>query len=110
MERPTVEIPAQTMSELVYGTTTKRNRRPTMRTMILTLTTTATLLLAAISGAYAAPQAKPAKDDIHVATCNDGKEYYARTNEHRGACSGHKGVAKWADGTPVKASKASSYR
>lgn len=40
---------------------------------------------------------------IHVATCNDGKEYWARTNEHRGACSGHGGVATWTDGSPVKA-------
>lgn len=39
---------------------------------------------------------------VHVATCRDGKEMYAKTNEHRGACSGHGGVASWANGSPVK--------
>jgi hypothetical protein len=48
---------------------------------------------------------------IHVATCNDGKEYWAKTNEHRGACSGHGGVASWTDGSPVKAKgRKTSYR
>lgn len=47
---------------------------------------------------------------IKVATCKDGKEYWAPTNEHRGACSGHGGVASWADGSPVKAGRTSRYR
>jgi hypothetical protein len=48
---------------------------------------------------------------IRVATCNDGKEYWARTNEHRGACSGHGGVAAWADGSEVKShGRKTSYR
>jgi hypothetical protein len=48
---------------------------------------------------------------IHVATCNDGKEYWAKTNEHRGACSGHGGVASWVDGSEVKSKgRKTSYR
>lgn len=48
---------------------------------------------------------------IHVATCNDGKEYWAKTNEHRGACSGHQGVAVWMDGSPVRSNgRKTSYR
>lgn len=48
---------------------------------------------------------------IHVADCVDGKQYWARTNEHRGACSGHGGVAAWADGSPVRAKgRTTSYR
>lgn len=37
-----------------------------------------------------------------LATCNDGKTMYSSTGDHRGACSGHGGVASWADGSPVK--------
>jgi hypothetical protein len=44
-----------------------------------------------------------------VAVCNDGKTYYAKTNEHRGACSGHGGVKSWADGSPVKSKSKSTY-
>jgi len=47
---------------------------------------------------------------IKVATCVDGKEYYAPTNEHRGACSGHGGVASWADGSAVRAKGGKSAR
>lgn len=47
---------------------------------------------------------------IKVATCNDGKEYYAPTNDHRFACAGHKGVAKWEDGSPMRAKKAAGTR
>ena len=47
---------------------------------------------------------------IKVADCKDGKAYYAPTNEHRGACSGHGGVASWADGSPVKSSGGKSAR
>lgn len=48
---------------------------------------------------------------IKVATCNDGKAYWSRTNEHRGACSGHGGVAAWTDGSPVHSNgRKTSYR
>lgn len=75
-------------------------------------------ILAVSSMAFAAPKPAPATSkasqatatEVHVATCRDGKEYYAPTNEHRGACSGHGGVAVWQDGTPVKAPKSSRYR
>lgn len=38
-----------------------------------------------------------------VATCKDGQTYSNDTGHHVGACRGHGGVAKWADGSPVKA-------
>jgi hypothetical protein len=80
----------------------------------------ASLATFATATAYATP-AKPAVDtkhsvsgqdgQIHVATCVDGKEFYSRTNEHRGACSGHGGVAAWADGSEVKShGRKTSYR
>lgn len=80
----------------------------------------ASLATFATATAYAAP-GKPAVDtqhsvsgkdgQIHVATCVDGKEYYNVTNEHRGACSGHGGVASWADGSEVKSKgRKTSYR
>jgi hypothetical protein len=47
---------------------------------------------------------------IRVATCADGKAYFAPTNEHRGACSGHGGVVEWADGSPVRAKGGKSER
>lgn len=37
-----------------------------------------------------------------VATCRDGKTAYSASDEHRGKCSGHGGVASWADGSPVR--------
>lgn len=57
-----------------------------------------TLLGAAIANAA------PGKPNlVPVAKCHDGKTMMG-TNpaEHRGACSGHGGVASWADGSPVK--------
>ena len=56
--------------------------------------------------------AAPANDKtVHVATCNDGKEMYSATNQHRGACASHGGVKVWGDGTPVKShAKKSDYR
>lgn len=90
-----------------------------MKTLIATMLATLVTLGACV--ANAAP-AKPTATDtqhsvsgqdgqIHVATCNDGKEYWAKTNEHRGACSGHGGVATWADGSPVKSgARKTSYR
>ncbi len=61
------------------------------------------------------PKAKaPATDavaGILTAVCRDGKSYYHPTGEHRGACSGHGGVASWADGSPVKSGgRKTSYR
>lgn len=77
-----------------------------MKTIIL-----ASLLSASL--AHAAPaQEAPAKSTmVEVATCNDGKVYSHVTGEKRGACSGHGGVASWADGSPVKSKGAkTSYR
>lgn len=56
--------------------------------------------------ALGAPAAKPAaKDDmVFVAECNNGKKYYHKTGERRGACSGQSGVKVWADGTAPKSS------
>lgn len=89
-----------------------------MKTLIATMI--ASLIAFGAATAYAAPAARPtdvqkAKSGetgmIHVATCNDGKEYWARTEEHRGACSGHGGVAAWSDGSPVKSgARKTSYR
>lgn len=45
---------------------------------------------------------------VKVATCRDGKDFYTSSvgrdgkPSHMGACSGHGGVATWADGSPVK--------
>jgi len=70
----------------------------TVASMLLSLT----VLFSAV--ALGAPLPPNAKDDnkVHVATCRDGAEMYAASNEHRGACSGHGGVRSWADGSPVK--------
>jgi predicted lipoprotein with Yx(FWY)xxD motif len=69
------------------------------------------LTLGTSAAAFGAQPAKPAANtDKPVATCRDGKTYYNATGEHRGACSGHGGVAAWADGTPVKAKRGTSYR
>lgn len=46
-----------------------------------------------------------------VAVCSDGAIYSNTTGRHQGACRGHKGVAKWMDGSAVKAkSKGGHYR
>lgn len=69
-----------------------------------------TMLGAAIAKA---DQAKPAPQKQPVATCNDGKTMYSSNpHEHRGACSGHGGVAAWTDGSPVKThgGKATEYK
>lgn len=84
------------------------------------------LTLLASSAAYAAPSDLPNRgprgkadagyapahsDLIEVATCKDGTKMWAPTNEHRGACRGHGGVASWADGSPVRTRKGSrEYR
>jgi hypothetical protein len=73
-------------------------------------------LIASLTGfysavAFAAPVAK-----VEVAKCNDGKTMMGTPDadgkvEHRGACSGHGGVASWADGTPVKShAKKTEYK
>jgi len=73
------------------------------------------LSLAAFSGslALAAPAATKKPELVPVATCNDGKTMMG-TNpaEHRGACSGHGGVASWADGSPARShgGRKTSYR
>lgn len=43
----------------------------------------------------------PPKGSKPIATCRDGGTYYSTSGDHRGACSGHGGVAAWADGSPV---------
>ncbi len=57
------------------------------------------ILASAAFGAAPAAKGKP------LATCNDGTTMYSTTGEHRGACSGHKGVKAWADGSPVHTNK-----
>jgi hypothetical protein len=86
-----------------------------MKTIILSLSLAISSLAYAAPAAPKAPAAPAAADSsdglVEVATCVDGKTYYNRSGEHRGACSGHKGVASWADGSPVKSGGgASSYR
>ncbi len=81
-----------------------------MKTTILSMLLALVSVPASIAyAAPAAPSAKPAAEQ-KVATCRDGKTYYTATGDHRGACSGHGGVATWADGSAVKAKRASSYR
>ncbi len=65
----------------------------------LILATSLALSLLTYRAAFGAETAKP---KVKVAECNDGTTMYAETNEHRGACSGHKGVKVWSDGSPVK--------
>jgi hypothetical protein len=89
-----------------------------MKTLIATMI--ASLVAFGAATAFAAPPKMPVDTkhsvsgkygQIHVATCNDGKEFYSVTNEHRGACSGHGGVASWADGSEVKShGRKTSYR
>ena len=59
--------------------------------------------------AFAAPAKGP--EMVPVAVCNDGQTMKGTNpSEHRGACSGHGGVASWADGSPVKShAKKTSY-
>lgn len=80
-----------------------------MKTIIL-----ASLLSASLAHAAPAKQAAPKEESgvVKVAECRDGKTMYGPSaSEHRGACSGHGGVAAWADGSPVKGSgKKTSYR
>ena len=103
---PTVIIPRQSMRQLVYGETPRsKGLRMLVAAMFFSLGTVGA------SVAFAAPaqptdvQKSVSGQDgkIKVATCNDGKEYWATTNDHRFACAGHKGVASWADGSPVRA-------
>lgn len=109
-------IPVETMSELVFGERlikraahVRIERRATVRKTVAMMLVSIGLLFGAV--ANAAPDKKAKADDmVKVAECRDGKTYYAPTNEHRGACSGHGGVASWADGSPVKAPKSARYR
>lgn len=77
----------------------------------ITIFFTGSLLCALMAtGALAAPAPKEGtmRD---VATCRDGKTYRNTTGRHMGACSGHGGVAKWADGSPVKShTKTTEYK
>lgn len=73
---------------------------------------TASLVLSALTvrPAFAAPEVD-ANGRALVATCKDGKTYWHPTGEKRGACSGHGGVAKWADGSEVKShAKKTEYK
>lgn len=73
--------------------------------MLNKLILTASLFLATLSAipAFGAEPAVCGGDKpVKVATCVDGKVMCAATNEHRGACASHGGVASWADGSEVK--------
>jgi hypothetical protein len=72
-----------------------------MNTTLRNLTLTAITLASLCGSAIAAPQGDGMKP---LATCNDGEVEYSRTGDHRGACSGHKGVQSWADGSAVHSS------
>ena len=64
-----------------------------------------TFLIPALSAHADDKSPAPATSDGEkhaVATCRDGKVAYSASNEHRGKCRGHGGVASWADGSPVK--------
>lgn len=84
------------------------------------LKTSILVLMLAQSVAFAAPDAPKAnsvpsasKGDgkEKVATCVDGKEYWSASTDHRGACSGHGGVASYVDGSPVKShARKTEYR
>ncbi len=41
-------------------------------------------------------------EKVHVADCRDGSAAWSSSTNHRGLCSGHGGVASYADGSPVK--------
>jgi hypothetical protein len=71
------------------------------------------ILTLALSGFWTAVAfAAPADNKVPVAVCQDGKTMYGQSaSEHRGACSGHGGVASWADGSEVKShARKTSYR
>lgn len=79
---------------------TKPTRKEhTMKRIISTLF----VVLALSAPTFAAEPAAKEPVKVPVATCNDGTTMYSSNpTEHRGACSGHKGVKAWADGSPVK--------
>lgn len=73
--------------------------------------------IAIVALMLASPVAIASEAKVHVATCKDGKEFYTSSVDkdgkpaHIGACRGHGGVAKWADGSPVKShEKKGEYR
>lgn len=73
----------------------------------------ALLITSLFSFCAAIANAAPAKPNlVPVAVCNDGKTMMGTNpQEHRGACSGHGGVASWADGSPVKShAKKTEYK
>jgi hypothetical protein len=79
-----------------------------MKTTVIAMFVGLLMIFAAV--ANAAPAAKADTGMTKVATCTDGKVYYHKTGERRGACSGHGGVATWADGTPGHAGKRTAYK
>jgi hypothetical protein len=61
--------------------------------------------------AFAADAVCGGDKPVKVAVCKDGKVMCSATNEHRGACSGHGGVASWGDGSEVKShAKKNEYK
>lgn len=68
-------------------------------------------LVVALSGFWTAVAFAAPAPMVPVAVCNDGMTMKGTNpHEHRGACSGHGGVASWADGSPVKShAKKTSY-
>lgn len=48
------------------------------------------------------PSASKGDGREKIADCNNGKEYWSTSTDHRGACSGAGGVKAWADGSPVR--------
>lgn len=104
-EDETVETPTLTDAQMLkaYRAANPTTKGATMKTRIASMIATTVILFSAI--AMGAEAMKP------VATCNDGKVFSSVTGDHRGACSGHGGVAKWADGSPVKShGKKTSYK
>lgn len=85
----------------------------TTKTSIAFMFASIVTLCASLALAAPAKAPAPAKDGEmrDVATCSDGKVYRNTTGRHAGACSGHGGVSKWSDGSPVRSkARASSYR
>lgn len=77
----------------------------------ITMITSIILSLVTYQAAYAADTAPTKPVSVPVATCKDGKTMYGpNASEHRGVCSGHGGVAAWADGTPVKSGRKTEYK